>query len=351
MIRKKIDELVGNEVVGKPVMTWDYQIILPEGAIIRPDYIQKLKELGVIDVWVIDQTSTETNEIVILKDDVKNSVKQKVKDILERHTYHKNDELAELSATAEDIVSNILEEEKVVEQIFDIRQRSADLYEHSVSVCSMAILTALKMKLSKDKITEIGVGCLLHEIGLRYETISFNDMDVENVHSTEVAEYKKHPVYGYNALKSENWLSQTSLSIVLFHHERLDGSGYPIKTKDISQECRIVNVCDAFDEMICGIGCKRTKVYEAIEYLKHFKNSKFDGKIVDIFLSFTAVYPTGTHVITNEGEVGVVVSQNREFQDRPVIRIIRDKSGEELTEEVIKDLVKVHNIFIEKVLD
>ncbi|MBQ9142242.1 MAG: HD domain-containing protein [Lachnospiraceae bacterium] len=351
MIRKKIDELVGNEVVGKPVMTWDYQIILPEGAVIRPDYIQKMKELGVIDVWVIDQISTETNESVILKENVKSSVKQKVKDILERHTYHKNDELLELSVAAEDIVSNILEEEKVVEQIFDIRQRSADLYEHSVSVCSMAILTALKLKLSKDKITAIGVGCLLHDIGLRYETISFNDVDMETLYPKEIAEYKKHPVYGYNALKNESWLSQISLSIILFHHERLDGSGYPIKTRDISQECGIVAVCDAFDEMICGIGCKRTKVYEAIEYLKNFKNSKFDGKIVDTFLSFTAVYPTGTHVITNEGEVGVVVSQNKEFQDRPVIRIIRDKNGEELTEEVIKDLVKVHNIFIDKVLD
>lgn len=351
MIRKRIDELVGDEVVGKPVMTWDYQIILPEGAVIRSDYIQKLKELGVIDVWIIDQTSTETNESVILKENVKSSVKQKVKDILERHTYHKNDELSELSVAAENIVSNILEEEKVVEQIFDIKQRSADLYEHSVSVCSMAILTALKMNLSKEKITAIGVGCLLHDIGLRYETVDFNNVNIDKHYPNEAAEYKKHPVYGYNALKNETWLSQISLSIILFHHERLDGSGYPIKTKDISQECRIVAICDTFDEMICGIGYERTKVYEAIEYLKHFKNTKFDGKIVDTFLSFTAVYPTGTHVITNEGEVGVVISQNREFQDRPVIRIIRDKNDEELQEEVIKDLVKVHNIFIDKVLD
>lgn len=351
MIRKKVDELVGNEVLGKPLMTWDYQIILPEGAKIRPDYIQKIKELGVMDVWVVEQTATSGNEIVILKDDIKSTVNQKVKDILERHTYHNNEELAEISATAENIVFNILEEEQVVEKIFDIRQRSADLYEHSVSVCSMAIITALKLELDKEKIKEIGVGCLLHDIGLRYETIPYSNIDMEKFSPAEASEYKKHPIYGYNALKSEKWLSQTSLSIILFHHERLDGSGYPIKSKDIPLECRIVSICDAFDEMICGIGCERIRVYEAIEYLKHFKNSKFDAKIVDIFLSFTAVYPTGTHVITNEGEVAVVVHQNREFQDRPVLRIVRDRNGVELKEEVIKDLVKVHNIFIEKVID
>ena len=82
MIRKKIDDLVGNEVVAKPLMTWDYQIILPEGATIRPDYIQKLKELGIIEVWIKEESSISNNEIVILKNEVESTVKQKVKDIL-----------------------------------------------------------------------------------------------------------------------------------------------------------------------------------------------------------------------------------------------------------------------------
>ena len=77
----------------------------------------------------------------------------------------------------------------------------------------------------------------------------------------------------------------------------------------------------------------------------------FDAKIVDIFLDFTAVYPAGTHVVTNEGELAVVVSQNKNFQDRPVIRILRDKDGNDVKEERLKDLLKIHNIFIDKVLD
>ena len=72
---------------------------------------------------------------------------------------------------------------------------------------------------------------------------------------------------------------------------------------------------------------------------------------MDVFLGFTAVYPSGTHVLTNEGETAIVLSQNKDFKDRPVIRIIKDKDGKEVKGEVIKDLVKVHNIFIEKILD
>ena len=55
--------------------------------------------------------------------------------------------------------------------------------------------------------------------------------------------------------------------------------------------------------------------------------------------------------MTNEGETAVVLAQNKNFQDRPVIRIIKDRNGNVVTKEVIKDLVKVHNIFIEKTLD
>ena len=68
-------------------------------------------------------------------------------------------------------------------------------------------------------------------------------------------------------------------------------------------------------------------------------------------MSFTAVYPAGTHVMTNEGELAVVLSQNKDFQDRPVIRILKDKYGNDIKGDVIKDLVKVHNIFIEKTMN
>lgn len=351
MIRRKVEELQGNEVLSKPLMTWDYQIILPEGAIIRPDYIEKLKELGVFDVWIQEPYVEDNNEFSLLKKDITGTAMQKVKDILERHTYQNSEELEGLAETAQNIISNILEREEVVEKIFDIRQRSSDLYEHSISICTLSILTALKLKIPQGKIQEIGVGCLLHDIGLWYETVNFENIDVGQMNVSDGAEYKKHPVYGYNALKGENWLGNISKSIILFHHERLDGSGYPLKSKDIPYECQIVSVCDAFDEMICGIGYKRVKVYEAIEFMKAYKNKLFNAKIVDTFLSFTAVYPSGTHVLTNEGEVGIVVAQNKDFQDRPIIRILKDKTGKDLETEVMKDLVKVHNIFIERALD
>lgn len=102
--------------------------------------------------------------------------------------------------------------------------------------------------------------------------------------------------------------------------------------------------------MICGIGCKRLKVYEAVEYLKTFRDTKFNSDIVDVFLEFTAVYPVGSQVLLCDNSIGKVIRQNKEFPNRPVVQIIRDCDGKEVEGEVYLDLIKVNNIFIEKEL-
>ena len=342
-----VEELTGIEVLAKDVFTPEYQILLSAGTILKREYIEKLKELQVREVWV-EENDPRTKKVLILKEEVKESFKSKVQSILEKHTYSHNKELQELCHTADRIITNILEEERVVEQIYDIKGRSSDIYEHSISICSLATVVALKMNIPRYMIHDIGVGCLLHDLGLRYLTIDYTDVDFTKLPESEYAEYKKHPIYGYTALRGENWISKASKNMILYHHECLDGSGYPLKTTDIPWECSIVQVCDTFDEMICGIGCKRVKVHEAIEYLKNYKNIKFDGEIVDIFLEIAAVYPAGTIVKTNEEEIGVVLYQNKEFPNRPVLRIIKDKDGND--SDIVKDLIKINNIYIEEVI-
>ena len=347
----RVENLKGGEILSKDVMTSDVRVLLSEGTELRPEYIDKINRLGITEVYIKEEEKILTQEVVILKSETEGFFKDRVKSILEKHTYSKNDELMELSQTADHIITNILEEEEVVEKIYDIKERSCDIYEHSISICSLATLTALKLKLSKEKVHDIGVACLLHDLGLRYLTIEYADQDISTLSKIELAEYMKHPVYGYSALKDENWISNAVKNIILYHHERLDGTGYPLKAKEIPFEKQIVNICDTFDEMICGIGCKRIKVYEAVEYLKSYRGIKFNSDIVDTFLEFTAVYPAGSQVLLSDNRVGKVVRQNKEFPDRPVIQIIKDKSGKLVNEEIYVDLIKVNNIFIEKVLE
>lgn len=347
----KVENLSVGDVLARTIFTMDYQILLSDGVKLSEDYIDKLKNLGIIEVYIHDQNQDNIDKAVIVKEDVENLYKEKVKYILQKHTYSNNRELQELSQTADNIILNILEEKEVVEKIYDIRERSSDLYEHCISTCSLATLVALKLQLPKESVHDIGVACLLHDLGLRYVAFNYAGRKESEFTAHEAAEYKKHPIYGYSTLRDEKWISELSKNIILHHHEKIDGSGFPLKTRNLPLEARIVIICDSFDEMICGICCERVKVHEAIEYLKVFKGKLFDKRVTDVFLDFIAVYPVGSHVMTNVGETGIVIRQNREFSNRPVLKIIKDKSGDTLTMPRELNLVEAKTIFIEKVLD
>lgn len=109
---------------------------------------------------------------------------------------------------------------------------------------------------------------------------------------------------------------------------------------------RLVSVCDDFDSLVSGIGNRKMKIYEAIEYIKVHTGMEYDATIANKLLESVAVYPVGMNVMTNEGEIGVVVRQNRRNIDRPVIRMLRYADGTDYKEEVEKDLLKYLTVFI-----
>ena len=344
----RVSQLKGGEVLARAVLTDGYQVLLGEGTRLLPEYIKKIQQLGIDEVFIENQDS---EKMEILREETETHFKEKVRDILEHHTYSHNQELAQLAETADSLITSILEEEEVIEQVYDIRERSSDLYEHSISICTLSVLTALKLKMSREMVHDIGVACLLHDLGLRYLTIQYDNQPIEALSEEARNEFMKHPVYAYSALKNEKWISDDVKNMILYHHEQMDGSGYPLHARMLTLESRILNLCDAFDEMICGIGCKRRKVYEAIEELKKYRGIRYDGRILDAFLEFTAVYPAGTFVLTNEGETALIIRQNKQKPDRPVLRIVMDKEGNPITKEVIKDLFVFTDVFIEKAVE
>jgi len=345
----KLTDITGSVKLARPILKEDYTELLSAGTILRPEYVSRLAQLGITEVYIEENVHSK-EEVQILKNDVEDKFKEKVRSVIERHVYNNSSELEELSKTADNIISSILENDEVVEQIFDIRERSADIYEHSISVCSMSIIVAAKLRLTKREMHNLGVACLFHDIGLRYLDFSYINRMLADMNPREQSEYRKHPAYAYSALERENWISGDSKLMILQHHERMDGSGFPLKIKRPDICSQILEVVDAFDELICGIGCRRAHVYEAIEFLKVFKGTKFSKETVEVMLDLIAVYPSGTVVSLNTGEQAQVVKQNKGYPERPVLNILRDKSGKEYINGKICDLMKERTVFIEDVI-
>lgn len=247
-------------------------------------------------------------------------------------------------------MSDILEEDEVVEKVYDVRERSADIYEHSLQVCTIATLIGLKLGLTNKQVYDISVASLIHDLGLRYLVVRYEDQDINLLPAKDQEEYKKHPIYAYTAIKNETWLSENAKEIVLNHHERKDKSGYPLGNDLVSRMTQIVGVCDEFDELICGIGKARVRVHEAINNIRNYSGIWFDADIVSAFLQLIAVYPFGSKVRTNRGELGIVMRQNPHFPERPVIRIVEDKYGQAIHAELIIDLIKDTTVVIQEVV-
>ncbi len=340
---------MGGEYLAKPVKLTDNQTLFYEGTCLYMKHIEALVSAGISEVEIFEPTALSPKEKKVIKEKLKSECSRKIQDVMERYVTYDSG-IEEISDTANEIVEDMFSRDEVVDRVYDIRERSGDLYEHSVMVASLSILTALKMNLSKWEVYDIGVGSLLHDMGLRYLSVPYQDVDVFEEYDPEsLFEYKKHTLYGFSSVEKETWMSNESKKIVLFHHERLDRSGFPFKHIVMPIGVRIVAIADAFDDILCGIGVKRGNVRQALEYIRNGRDKLFEGRIVDYFLEFIAAYPVGTTVVTNKGDEAIVIEQNEHFTDRPKIKLIKDRYGKPYEEEKMIDLLEEDDITIEYV--
>ena len=284
-------------------------------------------------------------------------IKDECKSILdaawERVSCNSNAQLEEIKEVSDKIIEDLLGRPEIVFCISGVRNKNEMLYSHSLNVCAMSVLLAIRMNLSKKKIKEIAEGSILHDIGFERIPDFIREKKESEMNSAEKREMHLHTAYGYNYVENEKWITKGAKDIILCHHEHLDGTGYPFRRKGnkLSIGCRIVSVCDTFDSMVYGIYTKRYKVHEAIEYIVGESGRAFDKDVVSVFNKSVAAYPNGTLVFTNESEMGIVLKQNENFPARPIIRMLKDKNGKDYTDWIEKNLEKELTLFIQDTIE
>lgn len=257
---------------------------------------------------------------------------------MEGHIYKTdNKSMREFEIIANDIVKEV---NKIsdTDLIIDMKERSSDLYEHTVMVTLLSVFVAKKLKLDNNKLYNVAIGCLLHDIGIRYVTVPYENRDFSEADQAEIFEFKKHTILGYSALEEESWIPNISRKMILSHHENLNGTGFPMKQKYKEIECKIIQACDAFDCYISGMECKRLSVQDALQKMIENADVLYEKKIVNNLASMIARYPVGTTVKTNSEKDGVVISQTDD-PENPIIML--------LEEEVLGDNKKM-NLMLEK---
>nr|WP_223110276.1 HD-GYP domain-containing protein [Paenibacillus sinensis] len=159
---------------------------------------------------------------------------------------------------------------------------------HSERTSRYAVDIGKELELPLDERSDLYIGGLLHDIG----KLSVPEYILNKPSSLEPEEFeliKQHPAKGYElASRFPEFVREGVLDIILHHHERYDGAGYPygLKGQEIPLSARIIAVADSFDAMVSE-RVYRTKPHDrqyAANQLIEGRGTQFDPVIVDIFL-------------------------------------------------------------------
>lgn len=329
MRRISVEVIKDGDVLARDIFSSSGVVLMTEGTRLKKEYIPRLLDLHIQTVFIYEDISLGQSAEDIIEEEIRKQCEDSVRNTILKYTYAERDELKEIVRVADEIMSDILNQPNIMYNVSCVREKSNELYQHSVNVAAISTLIALRAKYSKQKAKEIAIGGLLHDIGFTTVTIDTSNVILSECDDKIRKEIMRHVIYGYTDVEKKDWITKTVKDIVLQHHERLDGSGYPLhlKGEHVKPEVRIVSLCDQFDSMIYGNMMPRYKVRDAMEYIMSQAGIKFDFSLVQLFMESVAAYPIGTVVVTNEGDTGIVVRQNFKLPTRPVLRLIKNVEG------------------------
>ncbi|BDU51089.1 HD-GYP domain-containing protein [Haliovirga abyssi] len=259
----------------------------------------------------------------------------------------------EIKTAVEGIVDDILENEDSALNLLNIKDFDDYTYTHSVNVSTISILIAKEAELSKKDIIDIGIGGLLHDLGKTKIPLEVLNKS-SKLTDEEFEIMKQHPVYTYLLLKDRKDISDIAKYIAAEHHEKFDGTGYPKKLKgeQINYFARIVAIADVYDALTTDRVYRKAMLpYDAMKIIVSGTGTHFDPDLVKVFLKTLSIYPTGSYVKLNTGEIAVVKKVNKNKVIRPDILIIEFEDGKkrepleiDLSEDKTKFIVGAANI-------
>ena len=334
--------------LSRPVFTNEGRILLTSGMELNNIYMERLIENGIEELYIEDEISKGIIVVDVVHEHTRQEAKSIIKTMMTDYNFSSLINVDQVGEIVIKMIEELLENDDILVNLADIRSVDDYTFEHSVNVCIFSLISGIGLGYNVPRLKDLGMGALLHDIGkLRIPEQILKKPSRLSV--DEFDEIKRHTIYGYEILKNCPSVSMVSAFIAIGHHERYDGSGYPLQLKgeSIHQCARIVAVADVYDALTSNrVYRKKLKSHEVVEYMILTGSQHFDKEILDTFLKYVALYPIGSGVVLNTNERAIVVKTNAESPIKPVVRIVFDKFDRKLKEPTELDLEQFIGVFI-----
>ena len=213
---------------------------------------------------------------------------------------------------------------------------------HSLNVCVLTLTFARHLGMEDAALQEIGLGGFMHDIGkLRVPLEVLNKPG--KLTEGEFELMKKHPQYGRDLLNRSGGVPSSTIDIAFSHHERAVGQGYPrgIKQDQISQFARVVAIVDVYDALSSDrVYHKGLTGQETMKKLYEWRNRSLDGILVEQFIQALGVYPVGSLVELNSGELALVLSADPHSRLQPKVMVFTNADKRNVLPHKMVDLAR-----------
>ena len=226
---------------------------------------------------------------------------------------------------------------------------------HSLRSCILALAFGRHMVYTKDEINILGLGALMHDIGMAM--VPKEILDKPGPLTEEEAEIiKKHVGWGTEMVFKSGGIDKMAMQFIEQHHERYDGSGYPygLEGDSISTAGTIGAIIDVYDAITSDRGyAKGLSAEDALKKIYEWSNQDFKKELVEEFIRCMGIFPIGSLVELSTGSIGVVVTINRYRRLKPRIALVLNPDKQPYKRKIIitlldfgsgKDEVKIKRV-------
>ena len=232
-------------------------------------------------------------------------------------------DLTEIRTMSKEILDSFNDYGSILKSITNSRNIDEYLMRHCVNVALLSSMLGTWLNFSKNDLTLLTYAAFLHDIGkTKVDPHVLNKST--KLTKSEFDEAKKHSIYSYELVKSIPYLDNSVSLGVLMHHERLDGSGYPLGLKEekISTFAKIIGITDMFDAMTSDRSySKKQNPFIVLEIMQHDCMGLLDYNYLSTFIKEMAIYYTGEMVKLSDGTVGKIIKIDLNNISKPLISV------------------------------
>jgi len=246
----------------------------------------------------------------------------------------------QLKKSVDPIIDSISRNPDACLWIARMKQHDKYTYQHSLGASIWAVSMGRQLGLPKRDLRSLGMGAMLMDVGklrLAPELLQAN----EALTPDQADQIRGHVAHGLDIVAESGIINPDVISMVGYHHERYDGSGYPngLARDDIPPVARIAAIVDAYDAMTSHRSyAKALSPSHAIKQLYEARDSSFQSELVEAFIQAVGIYPPGSLVELSSGEVGVVVAEARTRRLRPRVLVLLDVAKQPIAHPKTVDL-------------